>query len=83
MFSVKHAYHLVFFNNENSRGCNRGRRPHSDRLTCHAPFTKKVSRSQYRQNCLFADLTDYGELYAAFLNVHHARGEITLRVDLL
>ena len=40
MFSVEHANHLVFFNNEYSRGCNRGRCPHSNRLNL-TTLTKK------------------------------------------
>jgi len=35
--------------------CNRGRCSHSNRLTCHAPLAKKVTGSQNRQDCFFAD----------------------------
>ena len=56
---------------------------HSNRLTCHAPLTKKVTWPQNRQDCFFADLINNGELYTAFLNVHHTRSGITLRADLL
>ncbi len=83
MFSVKHANHLVFFNNEYSRMCNRGRCPHSNRLTCHAPLTKKVTWSQNRHDCFFADLINNGELYTTLLNVHHTGSGITLRVGFL
>src|SRR6267378_59254 len=79
MFSVEHANHLVLLNNEQSRGRNRGRRPHSNRLTCYAPLSKKVTWSQNRQYRFFADLIDNGELYTASLNVHHARSGIALR----
>ena len=83
VFSVEHANHLGFFNNEQSRGCNRGRCSHSNRLTCHAPFTKKVTRPQNRQDCFFADLIYNRELYTAILNVHYTCSGITLRVDFL
>src|SRR5208282_659777 len=83
MFRVEHANHLVFFNDEHSRGCNRGRCAHSNRLACHAPLTKKVTGSENREDCFFADLIHDGELYTAFLNVHHAFSGITLTVDLL
>src|SRR5712664_3121208 len=83
MFGVEQANHLVFLNNEYRRGRNRGRCPHSDRLTCDSSLTKKVTWSQNRQDRFFADLIDDRELYTAFLNVHHARSGITLRVDLL
>src|ERR1700674_1704056 len=83
MFSVQHANHLVFFNKKKNRGGNRGRRSHSNRLPCHAPLTKKVARSQNGDDRLFANLIDNRELYTAFLNVHHSRSGITLRVDLL
>src|SRR5260370_42308364 len=81
MFSVEHAHHLVFFNDQYSRGRNRGGRSHANLLTCQAPLTKKVGGSKYRHDCFFADLIDNGEFYTAFLNVHDSRGGVTLRVD--
>lgn len=83
MFSVERSDHLAFFNDEYSRGCNRSGRPHTSWLTCQAPLTKEFAGPEYRQDCLFADLIDNGELHTAFLKVHHRRGGITLRVDLL
>src|ERR1700730_15099453 len=81
MFSMQHANHLVFFNNEQSRGCNRARCPYSYRLTCHAPLTKKVTWPQNGDNRLFANFIDNSEFYSARLNVHHGRSGITMRVN--
>ncbi len=83
MFSVEHANHLVFFNDQYSRGRNRGGCPHTNSLTCQASLAKEVSGPQYCHDCLSADLIDNGDLYSAFLNVHHTRSRIALREDLL
>lgn len=83
MFRVEHANHLASFNNEQRRRSNRGRRCHANRLTGHDSLTNKVTWPQNRQNGLFANLIDNGELYAPFLNVHHTASGFTLRKDLL
>jgi hypothetical protein len=51
-------------------------------LPCQT-LSQKVGGPQYGHDRRFPDLIDNGELYTALLNVHHARGGITLRVDLL
>src|SRR6266436_748370 len=71
MFSVKHAHHLPFFDDQDGRVCNRGGGPHPHTLTCQAPLTKEVAGPQYPDDCLFADLVNHGKLHAAILNVHH------------
>lgn len=83
MFRVEHAHHLFFFDDQHGRGPDRGGRPHANFLACQAPLPNKVGGAQYRHDCFFADLIDNGQFYAAFLNVDHARGGLTLRVNLL
>ncbi len=83
MFGVENAHHLVFSNDQYGRGCNRRGRPHADILTCQASLAKEIAGAQYRNDCLFANLIDNGQFYAAFLDIHDARGGLTLRVDFL
>src|ERR1700687_3302902 len=83
VFLVEHANHLVFLNDKYGGGCNRGRSRHANGLARQAPFPKKITRSKDCHNGFFAGLVNNGEPYTAFLNVHHTRSRITLRVDLL
>src|SRR5689334_24030303 len=78
---MEHLKHFPLLNDKHSAGRNRGSRPHTDGLTCQTPFTKKVARSQHRDDGLFAAFANHGELDAAFLYVHYALSGITLRVD--
>ncbi len=82
VFLVERANHLDFLNDEHGGSCNRDRSRHANGLARKAPFSQKITWSKDRHNSFFAGLTNNGELYAAFLKVHHTRGRITLRVDL-
>ena len=64
-----------------TRRCDRGSRPHANGLACQTAFTKEVAGSQNRDDRLFADVINDGELYTACLQVHYALSGITLRVD--
>ena len=46
MFRVKDANHLILVNDECPGWCNRDSRSHSLRLTCKAPLTEKIARSE-------------------------------------
>src|SRR6185437_1583458 len=81
VLSVEHPKHFALFNHQHGGGCNRGRRPHVNRLACKACFPKKISRSQDGHNGLFADLVDYTQLHTTFLNVDDALCGIALRED--
>src|SRR6266852_5041535 len=83
MFSMEHACHLAFLNEEHGGRRNRGRASHANGPARKAPFSKKIPGSKDRYNGFLAGLVNNGELYTAFLNVHHTRSRITLRVDLL
>src|SRR6266851_3107353 len=56
MLRAENAHHLVFFDDQYSRGRNRGGRPHANTLTSQASLTKEVGGPQYPHDCLFADL---------------------------
>src|ERR1700689_3473113 len=55
-FSVEHAHHLVSWNGEHNRRCERCRCLPTNRLTCQALFTKQIVWSKDCQNCFFANL---------------------------
>src|SRR4029077_5484393 len=81
VFSVEHANHFVFLNDEHGGGCNSSRSRHANGLASKAAFAKKITRSQNRHNGLFAGFIDHGKLHAAFLNVHDILCGIALRED--
>ena len=79
MVGVERPDHLVSFNDLQSRGRNRGGRPHPNILASKASFTKKIAWSQNGDNCLLVNRGGHGEFHAASLNVHERLGSITLR----
>jgi hypothetical protein len=83
VLGVEHAHHLIFLDYEYRRGNNRRGRPHPEFLARQASFSEKVRWPQDRHDCFFANFIHYRQFYAAFLNVHHARGGFTLSIDLL
>jgi len=78
---VQHAQHFVFLNDECGGGCYRCRGHHANDLALKAPFPKKITWTENSHNGFFAGLTDQRKFHAAFLNVHHLRGGITLREE--
>src|SRR5580700_8599651 len=78
MFGMEDANHLVFFNDEYSRRCNRGGRPDSQGLPCETPFSKKVARAQDCHHRFFAGSVDHGQLHTSLLNIHHGLSGIAL-----
>src|SRR5579864_3153915 len=83
MLSVEHASHFLLFDNEQGRGGDCGRRPHTHILCCQTPFTEKLAWGQDCHDGLFADLIHNGQSYPAILDVEDVLGRFTLRVDLL
>ena len=81
--STESADHLVFWNSEHSRRCERGRCLPSNKVASHASFTKKVAWSEDRYDCLFSERVDNGQLQAAVLNVHDIHSGIALGVGFL
>src|SRR5580658_1893144 len=61
-------------------GCNRA---HADRLTRHAALAKKIPRAKHREHSHLTRRANYGEFYAALLDVHDAHSRVTLTVNLL
>ena len=54
VFSMKHATHLLFLNQEHGGCCNRGRSRYANGLSGEAAFPKKVARPQNRHHHFFA-----------------------------
>src|ERR1700681_2046864 len=78
---VEGATHLVLFNHEQSAGRNRGCRPDSNGLTCQAPLTKEIARSQNCHDSLLAGLIDHRRLYTTLLNIHDGFRGVALCED--
>ena len=81
MFCVEDANHLIPVNDECLRWRNRDSRPHSLGLTCQAPLTEKITRSEDRHDRLFARLIDDAELYTPLLNVRGVACVFLLRTS--
>jgi len=83
MLSVEHAKHFGFFNNQRRSGIQRHRRFDPNRLTHQTGFTQEVTRSENRDDRLFACGRGYRKPDSAFLNVEKMGGGITLGKELL
>ena len=81
MFSMEHANHLAFLDDEHGRWRNRGCRSHANGLAGKTPFPQKITRAKDRHNSFFAGLIDHRKLHAAFLNVQDILRGIALRED--
>lgn len=78
---VEHTNHFIFFDHQHGSGRDRGGSGHAAGLTAQASFAKKITGAENCDDGFPAGLIDYGELHAAFLNVHDVRGGIALGED--
>src|ERR1700674_1214612 len=83
MFLVELKHHNLLVNSHEFAVRHCGCRPHAQRLSSQATFSKKLSLAQYAQACFLANRGYDSESYLARLDIKHRIARCALSVNCL